>query len=109
MVFDGFFHAITWTVTTLGVGLLWRASRRTKGSLSGQKLVGSMLAGWGLFNLVEGLVDHQILGLHHVRPGANERAWDIGFLVLGLLLIAAGRLLVRLGPHGQEPHPTEGS
>jgi hypothetical protein len=29
--------------------------------------VGVLLAGWGGFNLVEGLVDHQLLGNHHVR------------------------------------------
>ena len=29
--------------------------------------VGVLLAGWGGFNLVEGLVDHQLLGIHHVR------------------------------------------
>jgi uncharacterized membrane protein len=26
-----------------------------------------LLAGWGVFNIVEGLIDHQLLGLHHVR------------------------------------------
>jgi uncharacterized membrane protein len=27
---------------------------------------GLVLTGWGIFNVVEGLIDHQILGVHHV-------------------------------------------
>jgi hypothetical protein len=26
-----------------------------------------LVAGWGLFNVAEGLLDHQLLGVHHVR------------------------------------------
>jgi uncharacterized membrane protein len=48
----------------------------------------------GLFNLVEGIVDHQLLGIHHVRSGPHELAWDLGFLALGLVLVLVG-LLVR--------------
>jgi uncharacterized membrane protein len=57
-----------------------------------------MLVGWGIFNLVEGLVDHQIHGLHHVREGAGHRtAYDLGFLALSVLLIVGGWLVARLG------------
>jgi hypothetical protein len=34
-----------------------------------------MLAGWGAFNLVEGIVDHQILTVHHVNPD-HVMLWD---------------------------------
>ena len=57
--------------------------------------LGGLLAGWGGFNVVEGLVDHQLLGIHHVRSGAHEVAWDLGFLALGALLVAGGWLLQR--------------
>ena len=30
-------------------------------------LTGLLLAGWGIFNVVEGLINHQLLGIHHVR------------------------------------------
>lgn len=52
---------------------------------------------WGIFNLVEGVIDHTILGLHHVREGGNELPWDLGFLALGVVLIVGGWLLVRSG------------
>ena len=54
-----------------------------------------MIAGWGLFNLVEGIIDHHILGIHHVRSGERQTLWDIGFLVLGALLVIGGWLLQR--------------
>jgi uncharacterized membrane protein len=57
-----------------------------------------ILAGWGLFNLVEGIVDHHILGLHHVRSGEAEWAYDLGFLVLGAALLAGGLALARRRP-----------
>lgn len=96
MVWDGAFHALTWTATLVGVVLLYRAGRFTEHVWSGRVLAGGMLAGWGLFNLVEGIVDHLVLGIHHVRPGEAQLAWDLGFvLVGGVLLIALGVLLVR--------------
>jgi hypothetical protein len=54
-----------------------------------------MLFGWGLFNVVEGVVDHHLLGIHHVREGANQTAWDLGFLALGVALLVGGWLLTR--------------
>ena len=45
---------------------------------------------WGIFNLFEGIIDHQILGIHHVRE--ESLAWDVGFLAFGVALIARSRL-----------------
>ena len=59
-------------------------------------MVGALAVGWGLFNLVEGIVDHHILGIHHVRDDvANPLPWDLGFLALGALLVVGGWLLIR--------------
>lgn len=78
----------------LGLWMLWRATVDGQRA-SGTTLLGWMLVGWGVFNLVEGLADHLILGLHHVREGGNELAWDLGFLAFGLALVAAGYALAR--------------
>jgi len=32
------------------------------------------IIGWGLFNLVEGVVDHHILTIHHVRESNDQTA-----------------------------------
>lgn len=97
MLWDGIFHAGTWLMTALGVALLWRAGGKPNVPWSTPAFVGSMALGWGAFNLVEGIIDHQILGLHHVHPGRDQLAWDLGFLAFGALLMVAGAALVRTG------------
>ena len=96
---DGFFHLATWMLCAVGVGLLFHAARASQQVWSGRTLVGSMLAGWGLFNFVEGLIDHQLLGIHHVRPGHPEQfLFDMLFLASGGVLILIGSSLAREGP-----------
>jgi uncharacterized membrane protein len=96
MVWDGVFHALTWATTLAGVILLFRAGSMRNVPWSGRLLAGGMIGGWGLFNLVEGLIDHQLLGIHHVRPGAHQLAWDLGFVGIGGVgLIALGYAIAR--------------
>lgn len=88
---DGFFHLATWLLTLAGVGMLFRAARASGDAWKGRALAGAMLAGWGVFNLVEGLINHQLLGIHHVRPGhPHEWMFDLVFLASGVGLIAIG-------------------
>jgi uncharacterized membrane protein len=90
---DGLFHAATWVFTTLGVVLLWSSLRH--GAARGWScLIGGMLAGWGGFNVVEGVIDHHLLGIHHVRPGPDELLYDIGFLVWGAAMLIVGVALL---------------
>lgn len=98
MLWDGLFHLATWLATAVGLGQLWRAVQRRDLPLSARTFAGSLLLGWGLFNVVEGLIDHHILGIHHVRPGTGQLAWDIGFLIFGALLCAGGVFLIRSRP-----------
>ena len=95
MLWDGVFHAVVWVATLAGVLLLWSGALRSRDLPPHRWVIGWMLAGWGLFNFVEGLVDHQLLGIHHVRGYGPDPAWDLGFLATGPLLVAAGWLLTR--------------
>jgi uncharacterized membrane protein len=95
MVWDGLFHAAVWLITLAGVGLVWRAARRRDVDFSPRVLVGGFLMGWGLFNLVEGVIDHQILGVHHVMERLGPSVWDYAFLGWGAVMLAAGWLAVR--------------
>ena len=94
---DGLFHALTWVFVVAGLALLWRTFRRRREAWSTSSLVGWMLVGWGSFNIVEGLIDHQILQVHHVRPGPHQVAYDLGFLLFGALCLWAGRTLATRG------------
>lgn len=97
MFWDGLFHAFTWIMVALGVWRLWLAGRRPDVPWSGRTFVGSLLLGWGLFNVIEGIIDHQLLGIHHVHPGEGELAWDVGFLAFGSLQIVLGWAAIRAG------------
>jgi uncharacterized membrane protein len=95
---DGFFHALTWLVVVAGVSLALRAWQRGELAPPWRFHVGLLLAGWGAFNVVEGLIDHQILGIHHVRDDlGGPIGWDIGFLAVSVVLIAGGWALARHG------------
>lgn len=92
---DGLFHLLDWLLTLSGIFLLWRAGKRPQGSWSGRVLLGSSLLGFGVFNLVEGILDHQIFGIHHLKPGAHQLLWDLAFLAAGLVLVGVGAGLIR--------------
>lgn len=97
MTWDGLFHGATWIVTIAGIYLLLAHARGGRALPSRAAFTGQLLLGWGAFNLVEGIVDHHLLGLHHVRDvPAHLPAYDWIFLAIGGIgLIAAGWLLAR--------------
>lgn len=95
---DGYFHSATYVFIVAGLFLLWRAGHRRHLRWSSRALAGTLLLGFGLFNLIEGLIDHQFLGVHHMNETVAREswwAWDAGFLASGVLLIAAGAALAR--------------
>ena len=89
-LWDGLFHLATLVLVAAGLALLWRARGNHRSVGSGRVLIGWALVGWGLFNLIEGIVDHHILGIHHVRSGPNELLYDAAFLAFGAVLVVAG-------------------
>jgi uncharacterized membrane protein len=97
MVWDGLFHAFTWLTTAVGLAVLWRAGARRDVPWSGAIFAGSLIAGWGVFNLVEGIIDHHILGVHHVVEALGLSIYDYLFLASGVLLLAIGFGLIRSG------------
>jgi uncharacterized membrane protein len=93
---DGLFHTATWFVVVAAMLLTVRAWRRGDLAPPWRAHIGMLLAGWGVFNVVEGLIDHQILGIHHVRDDlGGPLGWDLGFLAFGALLAATGLMLSR--------------
>ena len=93
---DGLFHASTWLFVAAGMALTVRAWQRGELAPPWRAHIGLLLAGWGAFNLVEGLIDHQILGIHHVRDDlGGPLGWDLAFLASGVVLLAAGAALAR--------------
>lgn len=105
---DGFFHTITWLSVLLGLGILYSRVTRERRQVWGSRVLwGWMAVGWGLFNLIEGLIDHEILNIHHVRYGPHMFVWDMAFLASGAVLIAFGWFVQRSGtPVHITQHPS---
>jgi uncharacterized membrane protein len=93
---DGFFHLATWFLIAGAMTLTLRAWQQGRLAPPWRVHVGALLAGWGAFNLVEGLIDHHLLGIHHVRDDLGAPlGWDLAFLGLGVVLLAAGAVMTR--------------
>jgi uncharacterized membrane protein len=104
MFWDGLFHVFTWLTTAAGLALLWRAGKHAEVPWSTRAFAGSLLAGWGLFNFIEGLVNHYMLGIHHVVERFGLSIYDHAFIASGVLLSFAGYRLIRTGQKQDVEH-----
>jgi uncharacterized membrane protein len=93
---DGVFLIGATSLTSVGIILLWLAHRSHQLAYSTKTLVGSFLFGIGAFNCIEGLIDHHLLGIHHVKSGSNQLVWDLGFLALNACIAGLGLFLLRV-------------
>jgi uncharacterized membrane protein len=99
-LWDGIFHSSTYLFVLAGLIVLWRTARRRHLYWSTKLLAGTMLIGFGAFNVVEGIVDHHLLGVHHVNervPPEQWIYWDLGFIAWGAAMFALGWHLLRRG------------
>jgi uncharacterized membrane protein len=104
-LWDGLFHSLTYVAVAAGLVLLWRAARRPHPPWSTRLFVGVLLMGWGSFNLVEGTINHHLLGIHHVNETVARsqwRWWDLAFLLWGAAMLAGGWYLARAGDAEQD-------
>lgn len=96
MFWDGLFELFTLTTLLVGLMFFWRVRRDS--DLSPRIFIGWFLLGFGLFNFLEGLLDHEILGLHHVLQQTAEQ-WvsyaDKIFLLVAFIFICIGIVLIK--------------
>ncbi|WP_269799222.1 DUF2243 domain-containing protein [Bacillus xiapuensis] len=52
--------------------------------------ISGLLFGGGLFNFFEGIINHHILQIHHVKPGAYQLYYDLAFDFAGLAMVLIG-------------------
>lgn len=89
---DGMFALTMIGIMLVGAGLLWRSVNHSSEARSAVRVVGGILAGAGLFNLFDGIVDHYLLGMHDVVHGTQ--AFNPHWVGASLLLVGAGILVV---------------
>jgi uncharacterized membrane protein len=97
---DGIFHSATYVFVVIGLFLLWRTAQRRHLYWSSKLLAGSMLLGFGAFNVMEGVIDHHLLGIHHVNETVDPSYrpyWDLAFLAWGAGMLVAGWILLKQG------------
>ena len=93
---DGFFHLGLWLLLLAGTAMLFHALLHAGRVWPARVLAGAMLAGSGLFNFFEGLLNHQILGIHHVLPGnTHQFLYDMLYLANGILFFLVGVWIIR--------------
>ncbi|QPH41773.1 DUF2243 domain-containing protein [Pedobacter endophyticus] len=96
MFWDGIFHLFCLIVVFIGIVLLWKLLFRKDIDRSGKLLVGGLLMGWALFNIVEGIIDHHLLKLHNVYEYTpNHFSVNAIFVGLSILLAGLGYAIIR--------------
>ena len=97
---DGLFHSAAWIVALWGVWLLMQSARHGSLQIAPRTLLGgAFIAGWGAFNVVENIINHFILQVHHVRENVpNVWTYDVVFLiVMGFLPLIVGVQMLKRG------------
>jgi uncharacterized membrane protein len=93
--YDGVSYALLSLLVAAGLAMLVRAARRPDAVLTAPSFALSLGVGWGSFNLLEGLIAHHLLGIHHLRPGPDALDWDIGYLVVSALVAIGCAIAIR--------------
>ena len=91
---DGLFHAFGWFITVWGLFLL--ADIRRRGGVNWKRWVGAVVLGAGSFQLLDGVLNHKILGIHQIRYGVDLLMYDVGWIGSALVLMVVGWLVLRL-------------
>jgi len=98
VLYDGLFLLLMLGVTFVGLLALWRAANGTTVRLSNTSLAGAVLVGAGLFNTLDGVVSHYVLGLHDVVH--DTTVWNPHWVVVSLLLLGTGAGILLLDRRG---------
>ena len=93
---DGLFHLVMYAVAGAGLWMLWRTRREFGGDGADRLLFGTFLVGFGVWHIVDAVLNHWILGLHHIRMDSDDPLfWDMVAFAFGIAVTAAGWLILR--------------
>lgn len=99
LVSDGIFHIASTIALVVGV-----LAVRSRPALRGRRLAGGIALGLGAFNLYDATIQHKVLGLHQVRPAADDLLpYDLAFGGVAVAALVLGALLLRGRPAPADP------
>jgi uncharacterized membrane protein len=92
VLWDGLFHVLMYGIVAVALWGLWR-----RGVPRGLRFLAAFLLGYGVWNLVDLVVFHWLLEVHHIRvDAARPVLWDLGwFVAFGLVPLAVGWAMLR--------------
>jgi uncharacterized membrane protein len=94
LISDGVFNIVVTFLFLWGAIELFRQSGYGEIQHRWGIFTGALLMGGGFFNFFEGLLVHQILQLHHVKPGdSNEVLYDMLYLLSGVIVFLIGYMI----------------
>lgn len=102
---DGLFHVLMYAIAASGLWLLWRSRGGFTGSASDHRLLGAVVLGFSLWQFVDVVFFHWILGIHRTRVDVPDPLfWDLAWTaVFGLPTLILGFYLRRGGGQGEPP------
>lgn len=95
LFYDGLVALGALALVSFGVILLIQARSRLNTPRVPRRLGGAFLVGAGGYQVLEGLLAHHVLGIHHVNPIEDTLVWDLAFLAIGALLALSGVLILK--------------
>lgn len=104
ILMDGLFHILMYVIASIGLFRLWRARHELNVPGAGRRVAAGALLGFGLWNLVDVVGFHWLLGIHRIRVGVPDPlAYDLGWLAAFAVpfLIGGWQILRRSGPTGR--------
>lgn len=100
IVWDGFFQLICLVLVFGGILSLWKLSENPYSPRSSKAFHGGLLAGWGIFITLEGIINHILLEIHHVIEHVHEDQmllWDVVHVLIGVGIGLVGKVLISHG------------
>ena len=97
---DGLFHALMYVLAMIAGVLLWRRRAHLDEPSASRGFWGWLLAGFGLWHVLDTVLSHWLTGIHRVRVDSpHPLFWDLLWLgVFGLVPLAIGTWASRGGP-----------
>ena len=97
LVADGLFHVLMYAVLAAGLVLLYKARQDFALDRADRYLLATTLIGFGAWNVLDSVVFHWVLQIHHIRmDAASPLLWDLAwFVVFGVVFLLLGYRLRR--------------
>ena len=90
---EGGWRAVGWVIAGWGVDRVGDVRRRT--GVAWGRGVGAGVVGGGGVQLLDGVLNHKILGIHQIRYGVDLLAYDVVWIGTAVVALVVGLVVLR--------------